>query len=378
MELYPKDLAPEIDTPNCEFYGINDLDLHLVRYYKDKDKFRVFVNGFKLLFIHADDVIRHVYIDDTWIKGHVDERPLKAIVSYLLRGRERCLYVITSDIHLQYFHLQLTTQFGLDTRVDNVIINGDVFYKCLNLEKDNSSRVQITDVFIDYINTNLVPLLEDGRVVWINGNHDVKSAWSHSSLAHIPSKWKRQRSTTFIVNGKRFLVMHKWTDNVEGIYDYLILGHSCSYMLDDLIVKDYIQCNKYDIYVHNLYKYQYIPHDQFKDDGIYRFFNVRMTMKRTGNELSLRYNGEDTVIDIDDGPIYISPYRKLSEDFTAIEYGEDCLSFMAFDLIYISEMARINNNSTLICLNNIRGSNALFPNDPETDFPPFKSFGYSK
>ena len=172
--------------------------------------------------------------------------------------------------------------------------------------------------------------------------------------------------------------MHKWTDNVEGVYDYLILGHSCSYMLDDLIVKDYIECNKYDIYVHNLYKYQYIPHDQFKDDGIYRFFNVRMTMKRTGNELSLRYNGEDTVIDIDDGPIYISPYRKLSEDFTAIEYGEDCLSFMAFDLIYISEMARINNNSTLICLNNIRGSNALFPNDPENDFPPFKSFGYSK
>ena len=101
-------------------------------------------------------------------------------------------------------------------------------------------------------------------------------------------------------------------------------------------------------------------------------------MKRTGNELSLRYNGEETVINIEDGPIYISPYRKLSEGFTSIEYGSNCLSFMAFDLIYISEMARINDNEQIICLNNIRGSNALFPNDPETDFPVFKSFGYSK
>ena len=368
-----------LTSDRCEFYGINNEDQHLIRYKRNKDQFRVFIRGFKLLFIHEGGVIRHVYIDDSYLDRSVEERNLKAMVSYLLRGRSACMYVITSDIHLQYFHMQLITQFGRDTRVGQAIINGDIFYKCLSFEQEGSSRVRITDVFIDYVNKELVPLLDNESVIWIRGNHDTKSAWTHSSLAHIPTRWKKSKFMTITIGDIKFYVTHKppMDVTIEGIYDYLILGHSCGYMLRDEVVDDYIANNYRDLYVNNLYSFQYVPHDTFESDGLYRFLNMRLEMEKEGDQLTFRYNDNDeTQVNINDGPIYISPYRKKSEAFHYLEFGRERLEYVALDLIYVSEMCRIYNNDKLICLNNIRATNALFPNDNESDFPEFKSFGY--
>lgn len=375
-ELIPHIIEPRFNTPHCEFYRVNSMDFHLIKRQYPNDKFKTFANGFKLLFIHEGLEIRHVYIDDSELKHKANEQELSRIVSYLLNGHRRCLYVITSDIHLQYFHLRLITKFAEDTRIGHVIINGDVFYRRLCFLCDESSRIPITDQFINFINVKLLPLLILKKAYWIRGNHDIEKAWAHKQLVHKPLNWPIIDKLEFNISGKKFIVQHEMPELISE-YDYIIVGHSCNYMITDEMRHKYTTELCTNIYINNFHDCFIIDPETYKEDGEYTIPYCNMSFTRKGYEFTFKCNERIQTIDMSiNGPVNISMRAVHSKVKDPVKYNRERIGFIIIDLIYQSEMSRIRSNSHIICTNNFRLGAPFKPDSDKWDSPVFKSYGF--
>ena len=342
-----------------EFYRIHSGSL--IREHNRNQQFHIFIRGFKLIMVHDERelLIRHIYIDDT--NMGITATPILTYINSLMNDHHQCSLAVTSDIHLQLFQLKLINSMAGDPRFSCVVINGDTFMKqysvidrCLG---DRSSRVVATKAIANYMNAELIDDL-----ILIRGNHD--SEYGYGDLLSEKIRCRFINSFDVVIHDCSFHIRHgSYLDDMDPLdkdayidvsslmpmYDknnYLILGHSCGYVLIDELVNDYIDHERQTLYI---------------DDS--------RSFRRTRNRRKSDY------------PVYCHPYRKGSSKFNMYESGRDSLEFCAYDLIFECECRRINlhkEKSTalthLLCLNNIRFTTPLFPNKLTIDFPKFVSF----
>lgn len=393
----PVRVVPEIYNKYCEFYEVNS-SFQLTQKFLHEDKFRIFRNGFKIIMIHNDDhlTIRHIYIDESEMEKYISDKDVLSLTIKLLRGHYNCELVVTSDIHLQKFQLQLINAMALNYKYKHAVIAGDIFYKFYSRIPFSSqpSRVEATEKLIIYINKYVKPNLLNGRLIWLRGNHDSSRGWYREGqrvkLDKIIPKLM-MNSITYRINETNFHIRHgaiedhldhRYNMNYKDVHEFrklytgnnfLILGHSCQYMHVNDNVNEVVYQHRGNIYINDRYDIYEVSRNQIANDGIYKIDCY--VVKKYGNQVVFYLDDEEIGKATLDKPIYVNKFRSSRSMFPIIDQSNLSSKYCAVHFHYISEMEKINSNSHLLCLNNIRCKHPLYPDDAHSDVPKFVSYG---
>ena len=329
----------------------------------DKDiRFDTFINGFKLVFINSN-VIRQVYVNDTILRSY----PLKTDVKLMTQNLLDTLggyydLVVSSDIHLHCFHLELLIQLSREDRIKRVVIAGDVLYK-IPYNEQRPSVKRATDAITKLLTNNLSfiyeaesmkitdsDVTERDKLIWITGNHDRTTSVPQQCsklitlLEHLALVFETN------IGGYEFRIQH---GALEDEYDP---RSSRPEPLSEKYDK-YITGNRYLILGHEM------KYNRYKNDDLVN--NYTIEHKHSVYRVSI---GKFTLTDeyTDDGPEFI--IDDGSKDGLRGKFG----MAVAFDLYQQCVEANVTKQVHYICTDNIR---AVTPINATDDFQEFEMFG---